>query len=409
MPDRRRGAAVVAVGLVAGGALLLGACSAGTDKAAAATAPARNTAVVQTRDLSQTKSETGTVGYGNTDTVKLAGDSTAAGAGTEPTTTTTTVAPATRGGAASLAAATTPAGASSSGSGATTSGPGVITGLAAPGTVVDRNGSLVEVDGLPAAVVMIGDRPMWRTLQEGVSDGPDVEQLEENLAALGYSGFTVDQTFTSGTAAAVEDWQESLGLPRTGIVLRDDVVFQPGPVRVAGWSAQAGDPASGAVMTVTSTARIVTVDLTQTDAGLATPGAAVTITPASGPPVTGTVFSSTTQAASSSASGSGGASGGGGGGGGSSSASSTTVVTVVVPPATQLPDGSVSVDFTTSTATGVLAVPVKALLALAEGGYAVQVVDGASTKLVAVTPGSFADGFVQVTGGVKAGDRVVVP
>ena len=56
--------------------------------------------------------------------------------------------------------------------------------------------------------------------------------------------------------------------------------------------------------------------------------------------------------------------------------------------------------------------PVDALLALAGGGYAVEVAAGRVHHLVAVTPGLFddADGLVQVSGrGLAAGQRVVVP
>jgi hypothetical protein len=61
-------------------------------------------------------------------------------------------------------------------------------------------------------------------------------------------------------------------------------------------------------------------------------------------------------------------------------------------------------------AEGVVAVPVEAVLALAEGGYAVEVglADG-TTRLVGVELGVFADGYVEVTGEVAAGDQVVVP
>jgi hypothetical protein len=56
----------------------------------------------------------------------------------------------------------------------------------------------------------------------------------------------------------------------------------------------------------------------------------------------------------------------------------------------------------------VLAVPVNALLALSEGGYGVQVVEGPATRYVAVRTGMFADGKVEVTG-VDEGATVVVP
>ena len=63
----------------------------------------------------------------------------------------------------------------------------------------------------------------------------------------------------------------------------------------------------------------------------------------------------------------------------------------------------------TDSATGVTAVPVSALLALAEGGYAVELDGPSGTRLVAVEPGFFADGMVEVEGAIEPGDRVVVP
>jgi hypothetical protein len=63
-----------------------------------------------------------------------------------------------------------------------------------------------------------------------------------------------------------------------------------------------------------------------------------------------------------------------------------------------------------------LVVPVGALVALAEGGFAVETVTGTApdgsetTGLIAVETGLFVDGFVAVTGdGIAAGQRVVVP
>ena len=57
--------------------------------------------------------------------------------------------------------------------------------------------------------------------------------------------------------------------------------------------------------------------------------------------------------------------------------------------------------------------PVNALLALLEGGYAVEVVaaDG-TTHLVGVETGMFQDGWVEIevpSGGLAEGDKVVVP
>jgi multidrug efflux pump subunit AcrA (membrane-fusion protein) len=70
----------------------------------------------------------------------------------------------------------------------------------------------------------------------------------------------------------------------------------------------------------------------------------------------------------------------------------------------------VTVNITTATARGVLAVPVTALLAL-PGGYDVEVAGPGSTRrYVPVTPGIFDDksGLVQVTGALTPGQQVVV-
>ncbi|MCU1427655.1 MAG: peptidoglycan-binding protein, partial [Actinomycetia bacterium] len=68
----------------------------------------------------------------------------------------------------------------------------------------------------------------------------------------------------------------------------------------------------------------------------------------------------------------------------------------------------VTVKLTTKQASAVLAVPVGALLALAEGGYAVEKTTGVTTTtLVGVQTGVFAGGWVQVTGRLHEGDRVV--
>jgi hypothetical protein len=78
---------------------------------------------------------------------------------------------------------------------------------------------------------------------------------------------------------------------------------------------------------------------------------------------------------------------------------------------TAVPDGlPVDVEVTTVAADDVLVVPVDALLALAGGGYAVEVDDGGgSTHLVRVDLGVFADDLVAVTGDLAAGDQVVLP
>lgn len=75
-----------------------------------------------------------------------------------------------------------------------------------------------------------------------------------------------------------------------------------------------------------------------------------------------------------------------------------------------LDQAPVNVSIVTARARGVLAVPVNALVALAGGGYAVQVVRGPARSLVAVRTGLFTDTLVQVSGaGLAAGMNVEVP
>jgi multidrug efflux pump subunit AcrA (membrane-fusion protein) len=75
----------------------------------------------------------------------------------------------------------------------------------------------------------------------------------------------------------------------------------------------------------------------------------------------------------------------------------------------RLDQAPVDVYVTTQSRKGVLAVPVTALLALQEGGYAVEVVDAAGQHhLVAVQLGVFSGGMVEVAGaGLRAGMKVV--
>jgi hypothetical protein len=77
-----------------------------------------------------------------------------------------------------------------------------------------------------------------------------------------------------------------------------------------------------------------------------------------------------------------------------------------------LDQAPVTVNITTASVKNILAVPVRALLALSPGGYVVEVaVPGNTRRWVPVRPGIFDDtsGLVQVTGALTPGQRVVVP
>jgi peptidoglycan hydrolase-like protein with peptidoglycan-binding domain len=230
-----------------------------------------------------------------------------------------------------------------------------------------------------------------------------VAQFERNLRALGYDGFTVDDEYTSGTADAVRQWQEDLGLPETGTVEPGRVVYAAGQVRIDSREAAVGDaaqPGKG-VLVITGTTRLVTVKLDVDDQRLARRGATVQVTLPDGAVVRGKITKTETVVENST------------GAGGESTPETKIEVTVAVSDPKALAgydQASVDVDFTASERRNVLTVPVAALLALAEGGYGVEVVEGAASRIVAVKTGLFASGRVEVSGaGLAEGMTVGIP
>jgi multidrug efflux system membrane fusion protein len=254
-----------------------------------------------------------------------------------------------------------------------------------------------------------------------------VNQLEDNLSALGYGGFAVDDDFTAGTAGAVRVWQSDLGLPATGTVELGQVVFTPGPARIAAHTARVGTrtgEGGEAVLSYTGATRLVTVPLKVADQTLAVPGAKVSITIPGGKSVDGTIAnvgtvatapqqpSATPEPGGSAATAPQQASGTPGQSG-APTAAATVAVTVEI--ADQQALGTldaapVDVDFASQSREGVLAVPVAALLALPKGGYGVEIVEDRTTRIAAVKTGLFAAGRVEISGsGIEAGMKVGVP
>lgn len=282
---------------------------------------------------------------------------------------------------------------------------GTLTWLAPTGATVKRGGALYRVDDDPV-VLLTGALPAYREIGPGDS-GADVKQFERNLSGLGYDGFTVDDEYTWATADAVERWQDDLGRPVTGRIGPDQVFYAPGTVRVHAASAAVGDllqPGKG-VLAVTGTTRLVTVELDIDDQRLAEKDAVVRVSVPGGDATTGKIVSAETVIES-------GDSGAAGGAGGTESETKLEVTVSVDDPATLdgLDEASVDVEFTAAEREGVLTVPVAALLALAEGGYGVEIVDGADSRIVAVRTGLFADGRVEVAGdGLAEGVTVGVP
>ena len=297
---------------------------------------------------------------------------------------------------------------------------GTYTWLPAPGQVIKQGQSLYRLDGNPV-VLLYGSTPAYRSLSQGAR-GPDVRELNTDLVALGYARASAQSRaadyFGEATTTALKKLQAHLGVAQTGTLTLGQAVFLPVAARVAsieatqdvtlGAVACPGPPdcPGQSVLSATSTARQVTIDLDAAEQSYVQVGDKVTITLPNNATTPGVVSSASKVAIVPSAT----ASGGSGG--------STPTVTVDVRPTDPAATGTldqapVEVAITTAAVHNALTVPVDALMALSSGGYAVEVVnpDGVH-HLVDVTLGIFddADGRVQVSGsGLAAGQRVVVP
>ena len=356
MTKRSKGIAVVAVSALAAGAAGGWALSRPADSAAETpdTNQAQPTSSVTRQDLVETKDVDGTLGYG--DQTKLA-----------------------------------------------TAAHGTVTWLPEQGSIVGRGKPLARVDQKPVTL-LYGSVPMYRTLSDG-DEGADVVQLERNLSALGYDGFTVDDEYTDATAQAVEEWQDDLGLDQTGTVTPAQVAFLPGAIRVADQIAEVGGQAGSALLSYTGTRRTATIALQVADQQLAKKGTKVTVELPSGDTAKGTINDVGTVAELPAND-----SGNQAGGNNDTDASDATIdvtVTMDDPKAGgSLDQAPVTVRLVSEQRKGVLTVPVSALLALKEGGYGVQV----GTRIVPVKLGMFADGRVEISGsGITAGTKVGVP
>jgi Putative peptidoglycan binding domain len=292
---------------------------------------------------------------------------------------------------------------------------GILTSAAQPGAVVRRGGVLYRVNNQPVRL-LFGTLPAYRDFATGMPDGPDVNQLERNLAALRLDPGLVDQRFTWTTAAAIRRWQARWGLPawqRTGALPLGTVVFAPAALRIGQVTAMIGTSVApdGPVLAATSTRRVVTAQLPADRRNLVHPGDKVEVTVSgASAPVPGTVervgrVAATPQTDQA------GPNGGAGGGADSGSQPATVPVTVRA----NLPAGGPDLDqapaqlaIISAAHRDVLLVPVVALLPAPGDGYQVRLASG---ERVRVRPGLFdsSAGTVEVTGKLTVGQSVQVP
>lgn len=279
---------------------------------------------------------------------------------------------------------------------------GTLTTAPTAGAVVQAGEVLFRLDEQPV-VLMEGSVPAWRSMTPDSSAGADIAQLEANLVGLGFDPdgeIEVDDTWNYATTAAVERWQKSLRMEQTGSVEFGRVVFGPSRLRLGARLVEQGTTVGpdAAVATYTATTPVVSIDLDAKKQPLVEVGKPATLTFADGDTTTGTVRDIskvvvTTEEQPGSPS------------------SSTVAVTVALddPSRARYDGAAVDVHVVTKERKAVKTVPVASLLALAEGGFGVEVVAEPTTRIVRVEPGIFADNLVEVVGDVAAGDKVVVP
>ncbi len=274
---------------------------------------------------------------------------------------------------------------------------GVISGVAGSDEPVGHGDVLYLVDEVPVVAL---------TETDGVSAALVAEtftylELEQALADAGHDPdgeMTVDGVVTEATEAAVLDWQQSAGLPETGVaepgyhlvipegrtveaVLIEDgtSVFGGGPIlRLATSELSVEivvDVGDGDEFEVGQPVSIELADESVVDGEVIEVGAAVRAADPQGTPTV------------------------------------TVSVGVLATAEQELIEGPVTVLTVGERIEGATVVPTRSLLTLAEGGFAVEKVeDDGSTTLVGVELGTFDDGMVEVVAGdISPDDSVVVP
>ena len=272
--------------------------------------------------------------------------------------------------------------------------PGTVTALPAEADPLARGDVAFEIDGEPV-FVLYGGRPAWRPMADGVDEGVDVLQLEENLAALGFGpdDWEPDEEFDWETADAVEDWREEVGLPEGDDVELGRVAFVEGEIRVGALLAEIGQLVTAGlpVFEATELSQQVSIELDPDDIDLVEVGGAVEVVLPDGRRYEGAIVEVGRVVRPA----------------GPEPEAPEVIEVVVSLPETilDLDQAPVEVEVESERAADVLAVPVGALISLSDGGYAVDTGD----DLIGVETGDFAGGLVEISGGVEEGDEVVVP
>lgn len=273
---------------------------------------------------------------------------------------------------------------------------GTVTSLAEAGATIKTGDELMRVNDEPVTALR-GALPAWRDFEPGMSDGRDIQQLEESLASLDYFWSTPDEHFDWNTATAIASWQRDLGMPWRTTLERGRIAFLSGDARVHQRLVSMGEPAAEASLEITGTDLHVTAELDAKEQQLLRVGENVDVKLPNGKSQAGIVETVGTAVERE-----------------DSSGKKTTKIPVQL----GLKDSAQAADFANVTvrvsvnrtvAEQVLSVPIKALLAQPGGSFAVDVLRDDTVQRVPVEVGKFADGRVEITAGELAeGDVVAV-
>jgi peptidoglycan hydrolase-like protein with peptidoglycan-binding domain len=278
------------------------------------------------------------------------------------------------------------------------------------GSTVGQGRVLLEVAGQPFFVLQ-GTVPAYRNLEPGET-GPDVVQLQDDLASLGYSaGGDTSGFFGHGTSAAVSAFYKAIGYApqlltigpkadRGPVVPLGQYTFVPRlPARIVRLSATVGQSISGSALTLAMGNPTISGQLNPSDIRLVRAGMKVTITePGNGVTIDGRITSVSHVTAS------------------KASVSGGLYVHMGIRPDRSLPMSLVGKDLSlTVTAAhsrgAVLAVPEAAVFANADGQTYVSKLVGTAAVRVPVQVGTTGGGMLQVTplkpGALTAGDKVI--
>lgn len=286
---------------------------------------------------------------------------------------------------------------------------GTYTALPAVGDEVRCGAPLYRVNDRPT-LLLCGTVPAYRDLRLGLA-GHDVEQLNRNLHRLGDDARAhvrlapTQRTFSDRTQLAVQALQRRAGLAPSGVLAAGRVVVLPSAVRIAKVTALPGGAArpSSPVLQATSNALGVQVSLSPTQQGAVRRGDRARITLPGNRAALGRV-DRVGRVATAPA-----------GRGGGAATDATVPVSLSLDDPSQAAGfdrAPVQVQILTTGVDDVLSVPVTALTGRVGGGYAVDAVRaGGRRETVAVRLGLYDAnaGRVQVSGALRAGDRVVVP